>query len=553
MAYSPVSSGDKISVAWGNYVEDALAGAPANFVVFYDTTDLKYKARKKDGSVPYKSTNVTSIISDVLTSGLTAGRTYKEKVVLDGDFTVTTITIPSYTILEINGKLKLADSTDDNLLITASAATDIDVIGGILDGNKANQTSSTLNGIKLVGATRTSISNVTIKDVKGCGVYIDEDCKPVRVSNFVIKGCTDSGVYIYGEGGETYDKHVILVGELTENQYGVQTRGAWGCIFNSLSVHNNTADGFKIKSANMSVISNCTIYENTNSGIVFWNHSEGVIIGNSIGRNTDYGIEVRGYCYVGQISGNTVTGNLKHGIYLWNEPFGFDIVNNCVGDNNLDGTGNHDNIHLEDKCCDNYIAYNDIYDASADYAKYGVNILGGEHGNSERNTVVHNFFKNQVTGPINDEGVNTFLSNVIVSFVDGTACEDSGWDIDVVGEYARAFAFLPGDVTKIVRIKIYARSMVTEADAMRLEININGGGDNEAYNTEAIAVADKASTSTNFATDDIIYWTLTSSDDADIGDLARGDSLEIKVLGEDAGGDDCTTDARFRTVEIQYV
>lgn len=145
------------------------------------------------------------------------------------------------------------------------------------------------------------------------------------------------------------------------------------------------------------------------------------------------------------------------------------------------------------------------------------------------------------------------LPRVPVPFVDGSVADDRGWDIDAGGEYARAYATIPNGAYKVVRIQIHAMSVVNEADAMRLEIAMNSGYPNEAYNAEAISVADKPSDTTNFAANDIIKWVLTPSDDADIGHLRAGDSLDIKVLHEAAGGDDCETDARFRDVWIEYL
>jgi len=137
-----------------------------------------------------------------------------------------------------------------------------------------------------------------------------------------------------------------------------------------------------------------------------------------------------------------------------------------------------------------------------------------------------------------------------VPFVDGSVADDRGWDIDLAAEYARAYFRLPTDVMQVVRMKIYAYTVVTEADKMRLEIIVNGGADNEAYNTHAYAGANVASASSNFAADDIIHWLIT---DAAVLALVGGDSVEVKVLHEVAGGADCETDARFRTVEIEYV
>ena len=99
-------------------------------------------------------------------------------------------------------------------------------------------------------------------------------------------------------------------------------------------------------------------------------------------------------------------------------------------------------------------------------------------------------------------------------------------------------------------MKVSARAVILSAAAMRAEFVVYGGADNEAYNTHDGSIANHPSTSTNFAADDIIYWVLT---EAGILALVGGDSVEIKVLYEDAGNGDVVTDAFFRTVTIEYV
>jgi parallel beta-helix repeat protein len=168
--------------------------------------------------------------------------------------------------------------------------------------------------------------------------------------------------------------------------------------------------------------------------------------------------------------------------------------------------------------------------------------------------ILHNTFYNITAGwVLVDNGTNTKLATIIVPFVDGTAVDDHGWDVDASTEYARAFAMLPPQLTEIKRVRIHAYTSVAEVHAMELDITINGGASNEPYNTEVISVAGKGSSTVNFAANDIIYWEVLAADDADLNDLTGNDSLEIKVVYAPVDGDNCATDAGFRTVEIQYV
>jgi hypothetical protein len=186
---------------------------------------------------------------------------------------------------------------------------------------------------------------------------------------------------------------------------------------------------------------------------------------------------------------------------------------------------------------------------------YGIRIKGAT---SQRNRCFGNTLIGNTSGAILDEGTNTALPTLVLPFVSGTTFLSAdgaawGWEIDAATEYAIALGHLPAEVQQIVRINVRAVSLVLEADHMRLEINGYGGTDNEPFSQETIAVANKPSTSVNFAANDYVYWTLTSTDDADIGHLLGADSVMFKVLYEDAGDGDCATDAVFLCVEIQYV
>ena len=161
------------------------------------------------------------------------------------------------------------------------------------------------------------------------------------------------------------------------------------------------------------------------------------------------------------------------------------------------------------------------------------------------------------TNAINDAGTNTNLATLTLPFVDGTqmlnAAAPFGWEIDDATEYAMALGAFPLEVQQVVRWKIWATTVILEADAMRLEIEGYGGASNEAYTTETVAVADHPSETTNFAANDVIYWLLDATDDADIDDMIGGDQIMIKILHEAAGGADCATDAIFTCVGIEYV
>lgn len=74
---------------------------------------------------------------------LTAARTWQEKVVLKGNFTISApIVVSGHTWLELIGKVTLANGVNDNMIENANPATNdpnVVIEGGIWDGNGANQ------------------------------------------------------------------------------------------------------------------------------------------------------------------------------------------------------------------------------------------------------------------------------------------------------------------------------------------------------------------------------------------------------------------------------
>lgn len=181
-------------------------------------------------------------------------------------------------------------------------------------------------------------------------------------------------------------------------------------------------------------------------------------------------------------------------------------------------------------------------------ARYGINISSAT---CDGDLVIGNdLYDSGKTANFNDAGTGTRLATYIVPFSDGTDPQDSGYEIDANTEMARAWLRLPPEVQQIVRMKVYARSVVAETHEMELEMVILGGADNEPFGTHDGSIAQLDSASINFAADDIIFWINT---EAGTLALVGGDSVEVKVLHEAAEGDNCETDAFFRTVEIEYV
>lgn len=502
-----VNAGGSILASWANDMISAMkTHTPAKFVV----SDDKYGEYYCNGTAD--NVRIEEAVND-----LTAGRTWYEKVLVKGDLAIAaSITLPSYTILDLtNAKLTLGDGLNTDMInLDATTVNHVLVTGGVLDCNKANQT-GTSYGIWLDGQNYIFVEGVRVFDAYTTGIQVK---------------------------GRTYDSTRPMTGIFRNN---VSDSGYSDITANGdylQLVYGNTCKsgerGILISGCHMAVANSNICYKNNSYGLYLAANSEDVAAFNTIASCSD-GIRV-GVASNHMIFGNTISA-CDNGVQINNSDA-------CIVDGNLLRDNSAANL-LIDNDSDNNIIVNNILDTIVD-TPYCIRIA---NANCANNIFRHNIIGGAATANVSDLGTNTDWESVKVPFVDGSVADDRGWDIDGAAEYARAYAFLPTGLQEIIRIKIYAMSVVTEADAMRLEIAMNGAADNEAYNTEAISVVDKASTSSNFAANDIIYWIINSSDDSDIADLAGGDSLDIKVLHEAAGGDDCATDARFRTVEIQYV
>ncbi|MCX6820847.1 MAG: right-handed parallel beta-helix repeat-containing protein [Candidatus Aenigmarchaeota archaeon] len=181
-----------------------------------------YTAKNPSGGVIYSGSSASTAIQSAITS-LPSGRTSKVKILLQGDFTLAkTITIANYMVLELNGKITLANSANQHMLY-ASGKSNFEIIGGEWDGNKANQVGyayqSDVRGFELESCTDYLVSGVTVhntvddavaslycsratidhNNVYDCGgaipLYYTSDS---RVTNNIIHDA-HAGIYMYTE------------------------------------------------------------------------------------------------------------------------------------------------------------------------------------------------------------------------------------------------------------------------------------------------------------------------------------------------------------------
>ena len=402
------------------------------------------------------------------------------------------------------------------------------------------------------------ITNCDILDADGNGVYVGMDA-----ANYMdylhVTGCTVTSADLSGIN------YAFRVRYSTISDCIVDSSGFFGLeiaeasisnVVSGCSSSNNGQSGINIDTTSSNVVNDNIFYNNTFHGVLLDSDAyNNLITGNYMYDNSQTGVNIVTAGSVNNvISGNYIWANTTHGIRV-NAADETRILGNYIWDNSRFGTNVYDGISIEDDADNTTIMGNTI---RIPRHEYGVDITTAD---CDGTLVLFNDLRNSgATNMINDLGTGTILPTVQMPFIQGTtfisaADNPWGWEIDADTEFAIALGKLPLEVQQVVRINIWAVGLVAPgaSEYMRAQFTGEAGASDEPYTTEAIDVVDKPNVELKFAANDVIHWILTSADDADIGDILGGDSIQFKVLHEGAGGSDIETDAIFRCIEIEYV
>lgn len=425
-----------------------------------------------------------------------------EVVLLDGTYHIeVSLSLDSYQTLRGCGRNTILTTTTADLdIIMATGGLGTEKIGIVIadlciDGNAGGVANDI--GIKWTYVDHGKILNCWILDNGEHGINLI-NCDYSIVFGNICQGNAQNGIYLY----TCYQANTIIGNTCLGNNY----------------------NGIRLYITKYSTVVGNTCQGNNAAGIYLYTAIYNTIIGNICQENLQYGI------YINDSSHNTITSNTLSG-------------------NSQTATNTTDDICLESSDYNNIQGNTCRAGVLANKPRYGINISTAA---CDCNLVTDNDLYNDGfgTAPFNDAGTGTRLNVYLVPFVSGNDPQDSGFLIDAAAEYARAFLRLPPHVSQVVRMKVYARITITETDRMLADFTIYGSADNEAYNTHDGSVASLQSTTINFTTNDIGYWTITT---AGVLALIGGDSIQVKVLHRIAGGADCQTGGYFRTVEIEYV
>lgn len=181
----------------------------------------RYYAKRNDGKIPYKSDDWHTVMNDVL-GDLTTGRAQKEKVIVKGDIEINgRVNGVSDLILDMSrANVKQVANANLNDLLLFDTKTNVDIIVGVLDGNKQNQATPTSesngHGIHLKDCDYFTIH--VAKEIKNCPVYgiYGERCENITVTGKRITQCI-KGIYFIGTrpaymgGSGVFDLRNILI------------------------------------------------------------------------------------------------------------------------------------------------------------------------------------------------------------------------------------------------------------------------------------------------------------------------------------------------------
>jgi len=352
---------------------------------------------------------------------LTPGRTWKEKVVVKGEYAIAEpIPLESHVVLDLSGaKIVLADGVDDDV-IKADSKSDFEIIGGFLDGNKTKQTSG--NGIHLLSCSRATVRNVKVTNVKLNGI-LAESSPQTLIQACRITATGQNGIRVFN--GSSYTKVLdCWVGDpnATSNEDKIGWDGIWvdgGSQFCTVARNHVVKalfvgielDGY---SHHCIVADNVIEYcgEDTSDvwpGIKLYGVEGAVVEGNVIKNCYQHGIYSAVNSQDALIVGNSIYENRMHGIWLRNADRTV-IAGNKIWCNGTGADNTYSGVKLSDGTVQCIVEANQISNPWGNQLKYGVE---EESADEDYNLIVGNVIRDYATQAILKQGAHSVEANNI--------------------------------------------------------------------------------------------------------------------------------------------
>jgi len=364
-----------------------------SYLIYTDTDGETIFAKNgSTGDIDYVGKNASIVIQEAL-NNLTFGRTWKEKIEIQGNYTIiNSLDIPSYTIVELNGTL--TRSGTGYHLITGSSVNNIEILSGIIvSAHKVTTVYDTdeidfidsndilIDGVRIENAAEDAIMfRGTSHDIKitrcnlinSCIHAIDliESCYNVIVSDNYVDGVSYyDGITVY-----VYNGHDIVISKNTITNVLGEYNDEVGTSSSAIHIEDTTPSDSNYITITENTIYNCTF------GITTWQGRPCTITKNTI-KNTLRGI------FLGHPMWSTINENIIDNSEMTEENNGIYIAGA---------------IH-------NLISYNIIRGDSG--SLYTTGIYHTKEGDYNNNDIIGNEFHCCFMAMKNVGSDNTFLNN----------------------------------------------------------------------------------------------------------------------------------------------
>ena len=312
---------------------------PASYIIWRDGSTY-YAKNGSTGAIDYNGVDAKTVINNVL-SALTVGRTWKERVVLRGNFSISGTIYPrSYTVLDLTNARLIASTGISRVIELAGVTrTQVEIVGGIINANENNQ------GVHIESANQVLVRGTTIYDAS-------DECFNIKSSNNVrISNC-----YAYStisladvDGFKIEDSTECTLsnniaknmgyGETPSTANGIELQGSTLCSVGGNIVVNSTSANINLEiNSNDNVIDSNIVRYGKTTGILIAGSKRNTVSKNSVSDVTGQGINL--YESSEAESRNTVIGNIvnntgSYGIWVFNSNY------NIINENQVSLTDAH--------------------------------------------------------------------------------------------------------------------------------------------------------------------------------------------------------------------
>lgn len=377
-------------------------------------------AKTRFGEIAFSGTNATQVITQAIQASST---TYMTTVKLVGAFTTdSTIHLENFITLDLTeATITLANGVNDDI-INATQKHDIRIVGGVLDGNRANQ-AGTSHGMTIKYCHNVSLEGITVKKALNMGFTMGGgDSEGQNSQNFTITRCTSinngvDGFYLGArlkqltvsecKSFDNVDSGFVVVSVQDATFKGNIVKGcvSHGFVLNSLS-----GSSFHIK--NIIVDSNTVTNSTSGSGIIFgWGANRkatNLVLSNNQISGMRYGISTfadsQNHGIV--ISGNLIHDNDREGILI-DDSWNITITGNTLTDNAQAGAGVYSGVYLSANVTHCLVGVNSILGSQ----QYAIREGGG---GSNWNFFHGNLCENGTTDDILVTGGNSVASDNLI-------------------------------------------------------------------------------------------------------------------------------------------